>query len=395
LSMAHVNPGKFAHPEMLGRMRRDLLLGWLAPAREFLAGRGLVLPAVADAAAVPCEALARVLLEPTPEMPPELLESLHVFHELDDEAGMEALRRAARQAGWALGDNPEATPLDVVMEAWLRDRQLVEEVHLRVELNRPRSFRYYSTLEEPPPPFHGPAPEQVAWLEQRLNRVYEAWKRGRGVRVFVYPQEGEWWFLVRHGAPCRREAVLEGDQPGTVFFRPQCHDVVVYNPQRGELRLNDCGERERRVLLRAFGRCLFGRADFFPSTAKYTLAPLVQRGRGALACGDVPGIERVTLKAVEFHYRRAPWRRELHEADDIFEQIEMGKIRWPGTLEEITQARFEVRLRRGKRPRRLAIVPCNKALYTRDADSHYLERFVAARGFARPAESGDRSNGDF
>jgi hypothetical protein len=392
--MATLNPGKFAHPEILGRMRRDLLLGWLEPARDYLRGRGLALPRVGDAQPVLCEALARVLLEPTPEMPPDLLESLHVFHELDHAAATDALRRAAREQGLELGEGPAATPLDVAMAAWLRDRQLVEEVHLRFELNRPRSFRYYSALQEPPPPFTGPAPEQVAWLEGRLSRFYEAWKRGRGVRVFVYPQEGEWWFLVRHGAPCRREGVMEGDQPGTVFFRPQCHDVVVYNPQRAELRLNCCAERERRVLLRAFGRCLFGRADFFPATAKYTLAPLVQLGRAALACGDVPGIERVTLKAVEFHYRRAPWRRELHEADDIFEQIEMGKIRWPGTVEEVTQARFEVRLQRGKRPRRLAIVPCNKALYTRDADSHFLERFVAARGFARSAGLGDRSRED-
>ena len=52
---------------------------------------------------------------------------------------------------------------------------------------------------DPPPPFPDPTPGQLEELEARLNRFYHAWKRGRGARVFVYWQEEECWFLIRHG----------------------------------------------------------------------------------------------------------------------------------------------------------------------------------------------------
>jgi len=174
---------------------------------------------------------------------------------------------------------------------------------------------------------------------------------------------------------------MENGQPATVFYRPQRHDVLVYDPVRGELRVNCCSKRERDVFLRAFGIHLFGRPDFFPGTAKYTLAPLVRRGRDCLACADVRGIERVHLKEVEFFHTDAPWQRVTRKADDIFELVERAEVQWPARVEQITRATFEVKFWRARRPRRLTIVPCNKALYGRDDDSALLEEWLAARQF--------------
>src|SRR5258705_122034 len=117
------------------------------------------------------------------------------------------------------------------------------------------------------------------------------------------------------------------------------------------MALNCCCDRERRVLLRTFGTCLFGRHDFFPGTAKYTLAPLVG-GRECLACADVFGIQEVSLVEVEFHCRPEPWKRITHRADDIFELVDRGELEWPKKVEEITRATFKVRFWRTRRSRR-------------------------------------------
>jgi hypothetical protein len=180
---------------------------------------------------------------------------------------------------------------------------------------------------------------------------------------------------------------MKEDQPATIFYRPQKHDVLVYDPARGELRMNCCSRRERQFFLRAFGIHLFGDEHFFPGTAKYTLAPLVRSGRDCLACADVPGLERVRLKEVEFYFPGAPWQRVLRRADDIFELVENEEVRWPGRVEEITRATFEIKFWKTRRPRRLTIVPCNKALYGRDEDSRLLEQWLEARQFLVPNRS--------
>jgi hypothetical protein len=258
--------------------------------------------------------------------------------------------------------------------------RLLENLHNCHEITRPRSFRHFSTDVSPVPPFAGPTQEQIVALEARLNVFYVAWKRGKGVRVFSYRQEHEWWFLVRHGAPCRREGAMQDGEPTSVCYRPQKHDVLKYDTVRGEMALNCCCDRERRMLLRHFGTCLFGRHDYFPGTAKYSLAPLFG-GRACLACADVFGIEQVSLIEVEFHFREQPWKRVTQRASDIFELVERGELEWPNRVEEITRATFKVKFRRARRARKLTIVPCNKALYARDGDSGVLERFLRARGF--------------
>ena len=125
-----------------------------------------------------------------------------------------------------------------------------------------------------------------------------------------------------------------------------------------------CGaEHEQRILLKVFGRTLFGGDNFFSGTAKFDLRPLISRRRMALACADVPHIEQVRLTDLEFFRRRAPWRRVIQQADDLFALIERGKIRWPRDLTEITRATFTVKFWKEKRPRRLTIMSsaCNVA----------------------------------
>ncbi|MBI5386787.1 MAG: hypothetical protein HZA90_19115 [Verrucomicrobia bacterium] len=372
---------RFSDPDTLSRIRPESLLAWLHPARDYLARRGMVLPGDGNGQAVDYARLAGVLMEPTADMPGELVESLHVILEIAEPAGMDAILEATAASGLTLAVGSDPAPADVAVQAWLLDRALVERLHVSLELTRPRSFQYFAAEADPLPAFVLPQAEQVAALEARLNDWYDARKRGRGARVFVFPQHGECWFLVRHGMPCRREGTMEDGQPGSVFYRPQKHDVLVYDPARGEMRLNCCGKSERAEFLKAFGLHLFRDERFFPGTAKYTLAPLVNDGRNCLACLDVPGIERVVLKEVEFFFPVKPRERVTRKSDDIFALLEKGRVEWPKPPGAITRATFEIKFTAAKKARRVTILPSNKALYGRDDDSLLVERWLAARKF--------------
>jgi hypothetical protein len=363
-----------------------LLLAWLRPSAGYLENQGLKLPETFTAtqngapAWIDYDKLGEIFMNPTAEMPPKLLESVFLIQEMANPPGMDLLLAAAEAHGMDFGHRDDLSPADVAVQFWLMNPRLLENLHSCHEITRPRSFRYFSTDASPVPDFSGPTPQQVADLEQRLNSFYVAWKCGKGARVFSYEQGPEWWFLVRHGAPCRREGAMQDGEPTSICYRPQKHDVMKYDKTRGEMAVNCCCDRERRVLLRHFGAALFGRHDFFPGTAKYSLAPLLL-GRSCLACANQFGIERIGLIEVEFYFREEPWKCVRHKASDIFELVERGELQWPRKAEEIVRATFKVKFKRARRARRLTIVPCNKALYARDSDSGVLERFLKAGGF--------------
>lgn len=377
----------FGSPDLLRGLKPELLLAWLAPARGYLAGRGFAWPS-GPRAQMDYEGLSRLLLEPTPDIPASFVDSLCLVQGMACRAGMETILAHAEETGLDLRLGPDPTPADVAVSLWLEDPPRLECLHNRRQMLRPRQFLYFMASTRPLPDFAGPDAAQLAELQARLNEFYLAWRRGPGARVFAYRRDHEWWFLVRHGAPFRREAALEHGEPTTILYRPQEHDVLVYDPRRGEMRVNCCGSRERTVLLRHFGRCLFGQPDFFPSVAKYTLAPLVHRGRDCLACADIPGIARVRLTRVEFYHRGTPWERITRKAEDIFDLIDHRKLQWPACLEEITRATFEFTFWRSKRPCQLTLVPCNQAECSRAGDIPLLSAWLERRQFAAAAETG-------
>ena len=376
--MSKVVAGKFADGEMVSRVRPDVLLEWLLPKRPYLEGRGVRLTPQID-----CVKLAEVLREPTPDMPADLLEGLHAFRGLDDEQGMDAIAEECKRRGLDLGLGQDATALDVVVRAWTRDREVVEALHLRKSVRRGRSFQYYTTDANPVPEFAGPTAEQLRKIEEGMNAFYLATSRGPGARVFAWPEGNRWRFVVRHGKARRGEEAMENGEPTTVFFRRRHRDVLGYDGARGEMGVNACNPREELVLLRTFGRCLFGRPDFFPGTDKYTVWPIMRDGRGCLACADVPGIEWVKLTRVEFCQREGERHRTVQEGEDIFRLVERGKVKWPDRLEDFASATFQVKFRGAKKPRRLTIVPCNRVIYGREEDWPVLERLMLARGFIK------------
>lgn len=170
------------------------------------------------------------------------------------------------------------------------------------------------------------------------------------------------------------------DQPDSIFYRPRGHDVLVYDTENGQMRMHACGERERKVLLRAFGSCLFGNPEHFTVMRQYTLQPLVQRGRACLACADVPGIEKVSLVEVDI-FRPATMLEVRYRCQDVFSIV--GKeFEWPRDVEHIKRAKFKVKFRDARQARQLTIAPWNKVLYGRDGDSTTLKRWVCRREFA-------------
>jgi hypothetical protein len=305
--MPNLNPRRFSHPETLKKVSRESLITWLAPARDYFGARGIVIPQAGSSDAIDYEKLAGAFMDPEPEMPEYLAESLYMINEMADAAGMDAILEAAeaQPVPVVLAVPEDCTPGDVALAAWLQARELLAELHVEHQLSRPRSFVYFGSEPEEVPAFQVPDPAQVSALEARLNEWYARKKRGRECKVPVYPNGNECRFLVRHGEPCKREGAIKDGETATVFYRPEKYDVLAYDSERGEIRIHCSGKRELEELRKAFGLHLFGKEAFFPGTAKYALAPLLLGGE-CVVCNDIEEIESVTLTMVEIFYRTNP-----------------------------------------------------------------------------------------
>jgi hypothetical protein len=336
--------------------------------------------------------LTKVFADPEPDMPGPLAESVFMIDHMATPEGMDSILAAQEMFKFTLDVGNEAEPADVAVQAWLQKPAVFERLHNEHRLSRPRSFLYFQCVLDTLPKFEQPSGAQIRALEERLDGWYLSKKRGTGCRVFAFPRGDECWFLVRHGLPYKREGAMQHGEATSVFYRPQKHDVLVYNIPAGELRMHACGEEERNEFCAAFGVHLFHDEKFFGEGEKYSLDPIIRDQRKCLAAGDVDGVERVTLKEVEFFFGGTPSQRVSRKSEDIFALVDRGALKWPDER-HLTRATFEVEFSGTKKTRRVTIAGANKALYGQDHDSVLIERWLKARKFI-PEKGGEDEGGD-
>jgi hypothetical protein len=381
--MAIFHLRRFSQPGTLKKVDRRVLVRFLAPYREFFRSRSMELPTENDGASLDIDRLLEVLMSPDTDTPDELANALYFVHEMATPEALDQLLEEPELED--VGYDQNSTPAEVAMAVWLRNRDLLERKHAEHSLIRPTSFEYFQS-EEQPRRLRAPSREALAALEQDLDNWFESKLRGRGCRVFVFPKGGEVWFLVRHGDPFKREASLKDGQPSGVFYRPEKNDVVVYNPDLGELRMN-AGSKGERALYRAkFGLHLFGHEEYFPGEGKYTLEPLRERGPASIVCTDVDGLDWVVLKELQWVWGGPQAEVETRKAKDLFAAFEARNGKIP-PKPRLRSARFEVKFIDAKRPRMVTVRPSNIAKYTRDPDNVLIEQWLTLRGFSKAANA--------
>lgn len=376
----------FSNPATLRSIAPERLLAFLTPYRSFLAERGYELPPAEAEEEIEYQRLIDIFMSPSEVTPRELLDALFLVDEMSTHEGMDALIEAAGREGITLDDGGENSPADIAIQVWLHDRNILERKHAEWCVVKPKLFEYYqANREEPPVCVLRPGGRLP--LERELDDWFEKKHRGRDSHVFVFRNGHELRFLVRHGEPFKREESLAGADVSSVCYRPLKYDVVVYDRQLGELRINARLVGEKKLYRQLFGKHLFGDENCFPGTAKYTLEPLREYGADSLACGDIDGIESIVLTEVDFAFGGAQGEVEIRKAADVFAALEARGRNMPERA-RIIKAVFKVKFADSNTPRSVKIRPSNIAEYTRDSDAGLLEQWLQLRGFIINEEAG-------
>lgn len=391
--MATFRLQSFSHAEVLRMADRSRLLQLLDPFRSFFDKRNCPLPPIDGNTPINYEKLIGVFMNPddsTERTPQTLIDTLYVIDEMATTEGMDALLNAVRDADIRLDGNRADTPIDVAIQVWLADQELVQNKHAEQYLLTPRSFEYFPRSVEEVPDFKLPASKVLRAMEPDLDKWFEEHRRGRGARVFMFPREGAVWFMVRHGQPLRREGSIEAGKSTSVLYRPECFDIVIYDHSLGELRIHAGSKGEKSLYREVFGKHLFGSAGFFGVGGKFTLDPLRVSGEACLECADIEGIERIDLCEVQFHWGGAQTEVEVRKASNVFAAYASRERSFP-VSPKITKAVFNVKFADSTKTRKVTVSVPNRTSCRRNEDSTLVERWLLARGFTVNSEAATSS----
>lgn len=364
--------------------------------KKFLMDRGITW--TSDSGAFDFGAVAHVLMSPGADTPEELLDALYFVDNLATPESSDRIVEECARAGIDLG-GVDYSPEDLALKAWLAAPHILQRIHAEQYRTRPEKFESY--FANRPEALGTPAAGVLAALEDDLNEWFDFKKKGRGARVFPFLGDDAVWFLVRHGQRIRREGTVEADQKsGSIFYRPEMFDVLIYYPATGELAIHSQTKGERRAYCQLFGKHLFGDTRFFcfdNPLSKYTLAPLMSAGREALVCADVAGLEHITL--VELHIQRDSDQKdvEIRRADDVFHALaDQGRdlAEEDGAMTPV-KAKFRIEFTGGKE-RAVVIEPPNTASFDRESDNAIIHDWLGRRGFIQMdnAQEADHAESD-
>jgi hypothetical protein len=380
--MPAFNPRIFTNPDRLKHISPARLQEFLRPWQAYFLKRGLDL-AAASIDEMPLDEIASILLNPDASVPEDMVNALYYVHETATNEDMEELLERADAAGIAIDTDHEVTTADVSVQIWLSQPMLLQRQHAETVAFKRSNFMYFAGSRPKKQKAELPtvSDDAAKAMQDRMDNWFEVKRRGRNCKIFAFPRGDKVWLLVRHGMPMRREGKHQDDgETGIAFYRPQEHDVLIYDSKNDEMGVNASTKGERELYLSTFGDALFGNEDYFDLSDRYTLDPLREFGPEALVHEDIDGLSGVRL--VEFG-RRWPGKvseLEIRKSENLFKGFGEN---WKKRLEggQLTHATFKFAFDGTKRERSVTIRPANIARYEREEDEQIIEAWLQARGF--------------
>jgi hypothetical protein len=374
---------KFTRPQFLRSVGRERLGRLFASFTEELKATGLALPH-ADLDDISwCNALAMIAMAPD-GLPSELVETLLVIEEMATAEGQERLEAAVAEAGLGLIVSEGATHADIAVAVWLADPRLLVRQHALTRLSRVSAFEYFRSREgtDQAGKVGAPSPESLAEITAELDAWFQTHNRGRKTtRIQAYEIDEELCFAIGHGDTYARTAKVDGGKWAVLHFRPVQDDLVMYSPERDEIRIHARTKGERELYRQSFGQHLSQDPERFSERQAYTLEPLRARGMEALDTDGISCITGIGLREVEVAWSEGMKEAFVHKAEEVFLAAILRKRAALPETGKIVRAVFEVRFQGVEKTRRFEVRPPNRLKLTRQCDARVIHRWLSAQGF--------------
>ena len=389
---------RFTKPSFLKEIGRELLGRFFERFNEDLSATNIVLPAANLEDDAYFKAMSQMAVSPD-GLPDNLFEAIYAIEGMANAEGQERLERAVTQAGLPLEFNDESTHADIAVQVWMADPALFAEKHNEQRLHRLSTFEYFACKApvDRRQSFTVPDEASVARMVADMDEWFPKHNRGaQTTHVEVYAMDGECWFLIRHGDTyARMPTAIENRRVRVLHFRPTKDDVVVYSPERDEIRIHAGTKGEKELYVETFGVRLFGDDKHFSERKAYTLEPLRADGPAALDTDGIPGISEIVLREIEWAWDNGHHEVVIRKADDIFAAAadrdpERDAIPQGARL---VRAKLDFYFGDSSKARWVEIRPPNILKVARYCDVCLVHQWIVARGFRVPVATPPQRGG--
>jgi hypothetical protein len=311
---------RFTSVKNLRGLGRPLLKEFFDRFDAELKAKGVTLPAESLEDDPYFKALADTFFAPK-ELPEDMTRVLEAVVELADDRGVADLTAAAKAKEWAIDWTKKRTNLDIIMQVWLVDADLMIKMHNEHRLVGTSRFAYWGTKTTPTERMAFTPPTDA--VLELVRKAVDEWcvENHRGedtVTITPHNLDGEWWYLIQHGGTMSRLAEAKGNQKTeTLFYRPGKDDVVVYNVERDEIRINTGSKGELELYRKEFGQRLRGDPEYFSQRKNFVLDPLRADVDLALSVDGLPDIKSITLQELELTFGGDFGDRIIRKSDDM------------------------------------------------------------------------------
>ena len=366
---------RFSKPEVLSTVEPRLLLRLLSRHEDYFSSRGCALT-INGNGCLNYSGIIETILSPDQKMPSDLIDALYFTHELATPKGLDAMLGALGN-GHAV-EYRNLTPLDVAVRTYLDAPETFQQVYRQSMVFRRRTFVYFKAFSNLNYPDRIPPP-LIAQLEKAFSDYYASRGRGSHCRIYVFRQDQEIWFTVRHGDPFQREVDVEDPNRASYVFRPERYSTIVLDSTCGELRVNATTEHEEEMCRTCIGSHLFGSEGAFRHVEKFSLSPIVDDGPACLAVSDIEGLRFARLTEIKF--KDVSGIEEHRKAADLFALANVSELIPEGAV--LLQATFRLKFKHGGQSRCVTIRLPNAATFTRDTDAETIRQWLVARGISK------------
>lgn len=327
-----------------------------------------------------------------PGFPENFVEALYSVEALSNAEGKSRLLRAVDKTGLQIDRIQTATFADIAVQVLLADPSLFAQKHDETRIAALSTFEYHGCIEavDRRATFAMPTAEEVG----RIKSDFDTWLgderdgEERVTEIEAHEVDGEFCFLIRRGDSFLRLPTVDGNRFSVRHLRPARDVVVVFNPERDELRIHGKTVGEKKKLRQLFGERLFGDPDHFAVRKEFTLNPLRDEGPDVLTVTPGQGIDRIVLTELEVWSDDDFDASQRTKAIDLFAYAEANRIEAVPRRGRLVMAGFEVHFTGQTKPRMVYVRDGNKLRLTRHCDAAAVHRWLTAHKFRSPEVPG-------